>query len=118
MPSLKEAAVAVSGQIIDVERLTNFDTKKYDGLRVVLATGDGFAQIKLNIEQADEVKPENYSRVAWLIRFGAYSNKQRQSDAQTTCRFERELTEDDLDLLNSAMSAGRPVVPATPAAKS
>lgn len=112
MPNLKEAAVAVAGQIIDVERLENFETKKYDGLKIVLATGDGFVQAKLSIDQAEAVKPVAYDRVAWIVRYGAYANKQRQSDAQTTCRFERVLTEADLDSYNAAMRAVLAAVPA------
>jgi len=101
MPNLKDAAVAVAGQIMDVERLVNFETKKYDGQRVVIATGDGFAQVKLSIDEAEEVQPIVMSNVAWLVRFGAYANKQRQSDAQTTCRFISVLTPDHLDRLLS-----------------
>jgi hypothetical protein len=101
MPKLKDAAVAVAGQIIDVERMTDFTTKKYDGLRVVIATGDGFAQVKLSIDEAEEVAPVLYDKAAWFVRFGAYANKERQSDAQTTCRFVKRIDPGDIDLLVS-----------------
>lgn len=99
MPKLKEAAVAVQGQIIDIERLTNFDTKKYDGQRVVIATGDGFVSAKLSIDEAEEVQPMLYNRLAWMVRYGAWAGS---GDAQTTCRFVRAITDNDLDLIVSA----------------
>lgn len=105
MPNLKEAAVAVSGTIIDVEKLENFDTKKYDGLRVVIATGDGFAQVKLSVEDAEEVRPVMGAAVGWVVRFGAWANKVRQTDASTTCRFVRVVNDGDLDLLRTRSKA-------------
>jgi len=87
MPTLKEAAVAVSGTIIDVERLSNYETKAYDGQRVVIATGDGFAQVKLSIEDAELAKPVAGHHVAYFVRYGAWAREGRSGDANTSCRF-------------------------------
>lgn len=102
MPNLKEAAVAVSGRVIDTERLTNYETKKPDGLRVVLATGDGFAQVKVPLENAQDLELPEMGVVNWMVRYGAYS--QRNDNAQTTCRFLREIDLGDLDRLASAVN--------------
>lgn len=99
MPTLKEAAVAVSGQIIDVERLSNFDTKAYDGLRVVIATGDGFAQVKLSIEDAESVKPVPQSFVVWFVRYGAWA-REGSGNANTSCRYVSPVTEEFLGRAN------------------
>lgn len=98
MPNLREAAVAVTGQVMDIEHLLNFETKKPDGLRVVLATGDGFAQVKIALEDAKGMGVDHFQQVAWMVRFGAWS---RNDQGQTTCRYVRDVTEDDLDKLAS-----------------
>lgn len=102
MPNLKEAAVAVSGQILDIEKLIDFDTKKSDGsLRVVVATGDGFASVKIRKEDAPGLgQLEHFRPVNWMVRYGAWS---RNDNAQTTCTFQRELNEGDLDKFASAI---------------
>lgn len=99
MPTLKEAAVAVTGHVMDVENLTHFETKKFDGLRVVLATGDGFANVKIPAEDSRDVLVNYGESVAWMVRFGAWS---RGENAQTSCKFLREVNENDLDKLVSA----------------
>lgn len=100
MPILKEASVAVTGQIMDIETLTNYETKKYDGQRVVIATGDGFASVKVSAEDASSLPLVFFQKVAWLVRYGAWGPQ--NGDARTTCRYIREVTADDLDKLNSA----------------
>ncbi|MDI1338130.1 MAG: hypothetical protein PSU94_18265 [Lacunisphaera sp.] len=95
MPTLKEAAVVVTGQIIDIERLSNFETKAYDGLRVVIATGDGFAQVKLSIEDSELARPAAGTSVAWLVRYGAWA-REGSGNANTSCRFVRVVEEEFL----------------------
>lgn len=104
MPSLKEAAVAVTGVLMDIEALVDYDTKKSDGsLKVVVSTGDGFAAVKIVPEDARALGALNhFDRVSWMVRYGAWA---RNENAQTTCRFVREITEDDLDKLVSGRAA-------------
>jgi len=100
MPNLKEAAVAVAGTVMDVEFTTDYETKKRDGnARVVLSTGDGFAQVKLTADDlADAGDLAIGVNVAWMVRFGAWS---RNDNAQATCRFVRQINDNDLDRINS-----------------
>jgi hypothetical protein len=102
MPKLKEAAVLVAGRIIDVEVVTEFGTDKYDGKKIVVATGDGFAQVKLNPERVNELQPDFGQAVAWWVRYGAYANRERQSDAQTYSAFVRVVEPGDLDKIAQA----------------
>lgn len=101
MVNVRDAAVVVAGQVIDIEKLKNYDTQVFDGLKVTIATGDGTAVAKLSIDEAAEVAPVAFSSVAWLVRYGAYSNKERGSDAQVTCKFVGRLSPGELDRLAS-----------------
>jgi hypothetical protein len=106
MPKLKEAAVAVTGAVIDIEQLIDFKTKKLDGaVKVVLATGDGFAAVKITAEDVPgTMAAVDFAHfgdsVAWMVRFGAY--QMGEQDAQASCRFLREVGENDLDRLVSS----------------
>lgn len=108
MPKLKEAAVAVNGTVIDIETLKNFESKQPDGsLRVVIATGDGFASIKINPEDRDSAGEVGFGQsVGWMVRFGAFA-RDGGGDAQATCRFIRPLNENDLDKLVGFVNAGK-----------
>lgn len=101
MVQARDAAVAVAGQIIDIEKLKHFDTKLYDGLKVTVATGDGIAVAKLSPDDAELAQPVAFSNVAWLVRYGAYSNRERGTDAQVTCRFVDILSAGELDRIGS-----------------
>lgn len=103
MPKLAEAAVAVVGQIMDIQQSSNFQTKEPDGQRVVIATGDGFASVKLSIEQAAYLRPQHFQNVAWMLRYGAFGGRER--DASSFSTFLREVNADDLDRLASAVTA-------------
>lgn len=105
MPKLAEATVAVVGLIVGVERVTEFGTDKYDGEKVLIATGDGYASVKLKPEVASQLRPEFGQTVAWLVRYGAYANRERQSDAQSFSAFVRPLEKADADKLQAAVNA-------------
>lgn len=114
MPNLKEAAVAVAGTIIDVEKLLNFETKAYDGLRVVIATGDGFAQVKLSVDDAELARPVGGAQVAYFVRYGAWAREGRSGDANTSCRFVKLV--DDEFIGRTAQVVKSQVKPASQAA--
>lgn len=101
MPKVKEAAVAVSGIVLDIEHLKNFESKQPDGSRKVLvSTGDGFAQVKFRADDAN-VSVAFGEQVGWMVRFGAFA-RDGGGDAQATCGYVRPISEDDLDRLVSS----------------
>lgn len=97
MPKVAEAAVLAYGNIIHVEESKDFDTKAVDGVRVLVATGDGFASVKLNIERTQQLKPQNGQPVAWFLRFGASGGNDRAASAYAS--FVRVAEVNDLDRL-------------------
>lgn len=105
MPKVKEAAVAVTGLVIDVEALVDFTTKQADGsMKYLISTGDGFASVKVQARDRDVLGLVNFGQqVGWIVRYGAYARD--GSDAQATCAFQRTITEDDLDKIVSATTA-------------
>jgi len=103
MPTLKEAAVAVTGTVLDIEATTDFETKKPDGnYQIVVASGDGFARVKVMKEDVDDAHFELMRPVSWMVRFGAWA---RNENATVTSRFVRQVTDNDLDKLNSGKAA-------------
>jgi hypothetical protein len=99
LPNLREAAVAVGGTIIDVSDARNLDGSA-NGTRVVLSTGDGFLSLRLKIEDAARVRPIMGNQVAWLVRYGMM---QGENGGIHFATYVRDMTEDDLDRLNSAL---------------
>jgi hypothetical protein len=97
MPKLSEAAVIAAGTIVNVEQSTDFDSKQPDGLRVLVATGDGFASVKLKTEVANELKPQTGQPVAWFLRYGATGGGDR--GATSYASLVRVVTPNDLDRL-------------------
>lgn len=103
MPKLKEAAVTASGQVLQVEELSNFDTKKYEGLKVIVATTDGFLAVKLDVDAAALLNPQMFGQVAWVVRPSGWSRDGGTADI--SYRFVREVAENDLELLASVASS-------------
>lgn len=68
---LRDAAAMVSGAVISIQPNVEFGTTKVDGVRVLIDAGDGFAQVKLKQEHADNVRPTVGQYVAWWLRYGA-----------------------------------------------
>lgn len=104
MPALKEAAVIVTGQIMDIEPQYDYAdgkrTQNVKGQKVILATGtDGFAAVTVKNEDFSALKVGLFDRVAWVIRYGAWS---RNDNAQNSCTFVRTVSPDDLDRLVSS----------------
>jgi hypothetical protein len=114
MPKLQEAAVAVAGTIVDVQDSTEFGSDKKDGVRVLVATLDGFASVKLKTETANELRPTAGRPVAWIIRPGASGGNGR--DASTFTMFVRALDSLFLDKLVSAFNAANAAPAAQPKA--
>jgi hypothetical protein len=96
---LRNAAVALVGRTVDIEDSFEFGTEKKDGVKVLLATGEGYASVKLNHVQFAELKPQPGQSVAWLVRYGATSSG---NDYST---YVRPLDSDFLDKLVSAFKA-------------
>lgn len=103
MPTLREAAVAVAGRVIDVERTTDYESQKPNGGRVTVATGDGFARVKYSLEQFTELRPDFGHTVALLVRYGAWSG--RNNGGETTCALIRPLTDQDVNGILGFMEA-------------
>lgn len=102
MPVLKEAAVIAAGTIVDIEATQDFTTKATDGIKVLIATGDGHASVKLKNELAQALKPTLGGKVAWLIRPGANGGGDR--DARTYTSFVRPAEPGDLDKIASLLA--------------
>jgi hypothetical protein len=90
---------------MDIEATKDFDSKAVNGARVVIATGDGFAQVKLDLDNVRDLNPQPYDNVAWLVRYGAYANKERGSDAATTCRYVGDVSPGFVDRLHSGATS-------------
>lgn len=110
MPKLAEAAALVVGQIIHTEPSKVFGTNEVDGIRCLLQTGDGFAQVKIRTELADDVRPVPGQKVAWLLRYGATGGRERDASAYST--FVRIATPADLDNLAGVVRAPQQQKPA------
>lgn len=110
MPSVKEGVVAVAGRLFEDEKTFNFDSGKPDGGRQLLVkTADGFVKVKVPTELAAECPTVGEGMgIAVMVRYGAYANKERGSDAQATTRFVRPVTDDDLDRIHSILGAMSP----------
>jgi hypothetical protein len=106
MPSITEAAVPVTGRIVDVEQSFEFANGKIttnpDGVRVLIATGDGMASVKLNLQRVAELKPDFGKPVAWWIRPGASGGGDRA--AKTWTSFVRVFEAADLGRFEAALA--------------
>jgi len=102
MPKLKDAAMLVAGQVIDVETLTNRDTNVPEGARVTLLTGDGFALIK--VRQAD-YRPDLFhvtGSYALMVRPLGWGDNNNGGGMSVS--FIRYAEPGDLDLVHSVAS--------------
>lgn len=111
---LRNATVALVGRVVDIEDSFEFGSdNKRDGVKCLLATGEGYASVKLSFQQQGELKPEPGRSVAWLVRYGATSSG---NDYST---YVRPLDSDFLDKLvsafNSVKSAVASAAPKAPA---
>lgn len=104
MPKVAEAAVLATGTIINVENSTDFDTKAVDGVRVLIATGDGFASVKLKLDVANTLKPVSGQNVAWYLRYGATGGGDR--GASSYASFVRVAEPNDLDRIAPLIRKG------------
>lgn len=103
MANLTEAALLISGTIMDIQERKDFETQKFAGLDVAIGTGNGFALVRLDVDQANEAKPVMMTRVSWKGRAGSWARSQGPADVRY--RFLGVATPGDLDLLVSNFSA-------------
>lgn len=104
MPKVADAAVLAVGSVVDLQDSTDFDTKEKDGVRVLIATGDGFASVKLKLDVAAKIKPVPGRVVAWFLRYGATGGGDRGASSYST--FVREFEPSDLDRLQGLVKQG------------
>jgi hypothetical protein len=104
MPKVADAAVLAVGTIVNLENSTDFETKEVDGVRVLVATGDGFASVKLKLDVASELKPVSGQAVAWYLRYGATGGGDRGAASYST--FVRVANPSDLDRLAGIVRKG------------
>lgn len=99
MPKLAEAALLAVGTVVALENATNFDTKELEGVKALVHTGDGYINVKLKTELANQIKPAPGTPVAWLVRPG--SNGTRDGGANTYYSFVGLPDQSYLDNLNT-----------------
>lgn len=109
MARLTEAALIISGTIMDIQERKDFETQKFAGLDVAIGTGNGFAVVRLDVDQAREAAPVLMSRVNYKGRAGAWAGDRGNADVRY--RFLGLATESDLDMLvsNFGAAAAEPV---------
>lgn len=109
MARLTEAALIISGTIMDIQERKDFETQKFGGLDVAIGTGNGFAVVRLDVDQAREAAPVLMSRVNYKGRAGAWAGDRGNADVRY--RFLGLATESDLDMLvsNFGAAAAEPV---------
>lgn len=118
MPKLTEAAALVAGRIVGLEEVTKFGTDEVEGQKALIATGDGYASVKLNNDRVAELRPDFGQAVAWFVRYGSTYNRERLNDATTYSSFVRVATPADLEpvLAMVKASTAKPAAPAQSAA--
>jgi len=103
MARLTEAALLISGTIMDIQERKDFETQKFAGLDVAIGTGNGFAVVRLDVDQANEAKPILMSKVNYLGRASAWAGDRGNADVRY--RFVALATEGDFDRLASNYAA-------------
>lgn len=99
MPVLQNAALLAVGTVINLEDAPEFadgkPTGRSEGVKALVATGDGYVEVKLRHDVAAEVRPIVGQTVCWLVRFGASGGGDRDARAWTS--FVRVATPGDLE---------------------
>lgn len=104
MVEMKDAATALVGRILAVEFTRDFDTKKADGgAKVFIHAGDGFSNVTLDAEAVQYEEPAEGKSIAWFVRMRPWKMEGGRSGMANS--YVRPITEDDLDQINSAISA-------------
>jgi hypothetical protein len=108
VPTLPEAPVTLYGTVVAVEPVNNFETKKPDGSRVLIAAAapgeaGGFSRVKLRQEDHQRLMLRAGQPVAWLIRHGAWAGRTQQGEVYV--QFVREATSDDTQALHEHVEA-------------
>jgi len=80
--NLTEAALPVIGQVLDIQPRKDYETKAPAGADVAIGTGNGFANVRLDEIQLNELKPVLYARVTWLGRARAWSSNGGSADVR------------------------------------
>lgn len=108
MPTLKDAPVLVTGQVIDTAIIKNRETDAFEARKVtimVAGEGDpGFAVVKLVGDDGLANNPNHFEVVAWWVRNAPYDiTDGGRRNAGMSTRFLRAANEGDLDKLVSAI---------------
>lgn len=101
--ALKSAAVLISGEVVDVQPRIDFETKKHAGVDIALATGNGFAEVRLDVDQERDLAPTMYAKLNLFGRAAAWSQNGGKADVRYT--FLRLAEPGDLDKLISDFRA-------------
>jgi hypothetical protein len=113
MPNVKDAPMLLVGIVSNIEAKTTYlsaedrakgKPAKPDGVRVLVAAGDGFALVKVAQDDLGSVSLVVGERVGWLVRPSHWSGDDRGSGMSV--RFIRTADHADLDFLGSAIRAG------------
>jgi len=101
--NLTEAALLISGDILDLQERKDFETKKFAGFDVAIGTGNGFAVVRLDADQAHDLAPVLYNKVNWLARASSWAADRGSADVRY--RFVGVATGGDFDRLVSNFKA-------------
>lgn len=103
MVQMRDGVVLVSGLVLDVEVLRNFETKAPDGKRLTIKTAEGFTLVKVS---EDDLRVFDLPAHGHIVAFARPSGWSRDGGmANVTFRWVRAFTGDDLDALVGAVSA-------------
>lgn len=64
---MPESSAVLSGQVFRIKDTTDFETKAVNGARVAILSGDGATEVKLSLEQRNQLSPIPGDTVAWLV---------------------------------------------------
>ena len=109
MPQVKDAAVILSGSIIALEFIKDFETKAQSGAKVTVLYSDGLAIVKLTNDRLAEVSPVPGQQIAWFVRQSPWDIDGKSG---MSVQYVRPVDFGDLDALNSVLTASGSKVPA------
>ena len=100
MPQIKEASVALAGQIADIKAVTDFKTGEQTGFRILVMTPDGASNVKAKLSNMPSEQPEIGDVIVWNVRYGSFDVNGKSG---LFCTFISEYSETDLEHLQNAV---------------
>ena len=88
---------------MDIQERKDFETQKFAGLDVAIGTGNGFAVVRMDVDQAREAAPVIMARASYKGRAAAWARNGGAADVRY--RYLGLASESDLDLLVSNFNA-------------